>query len=281
VNGAAAAGIMKWGNSSTLSANDVLAGHWISATFDGTYWQLEGQLGNANAIQINGGTLPTNAKALGTNSSGQPVSTTVAGSGAGLTTGPTSVGASGNVTEFTGTSGQIADSGTALGQVTLLGTAQTMNAAHLHTGNESVLASPASTTSTSLTSTGIVLPGVPASTTVHGTCALIWEGSSTSYTTTFGLGANNAPTDLWVLGTMHGGANGATLADKYTTITNTTATAVTTADTPGAASTGYRADLDFTLQTGSSNPVTVTLYYESSNSSGTSYVEPGSACWWM
>jgi len=52
VNGASAATIKKWGNSSGLTANDVLAGHWISATFDGTYWQLEGQLGNANAPSL-------------------------------------------------------------------------------------------------------------------------------------------------------------------------------------------------------------------------------------
>ena len=49
VNGAAAATIKKWGGSGNLIANDLLAGHWISATFDGTYWQLEGQLGNSNA----------------------------------------------------------------------------------------------------------------------------------------------------------------------------------------------------------------------------------------
>src|SRR5579863_523610 len=52
VNGASAATIKKWGNSSTLATNDVLAGHWIAATFDGTYWQLEGQLGNANAPNL-------------------------------------------------------------------------------------------------------------------------------------------------------------------------------------------------------------------------------------
>ena len=52
VNGTAAATIKKWGNSSALAANDVLAGHWIAATFDGTYWQLEGQLGNANAPNL-------------------------------------------------------------------------------------------------------------------------------------------------------------------------------------------------------------------------------------
>ena len=156
-----------------------------------------------------------------------------------------------------------------------------MNAAHLHTGNASVITNQQSTTSTTLTSTALVLPSVPASTTAHGTCAIIWEGSSTSYATTFGLTANNAPTGLWVLGTMHSGSNGATLADKYTAITNTTATAVTAAGTPGAATTGYRVDLDFVMTTGSSNAVTLTLDYESSNSSGTSYVEPGSACWWQ
>ncbi len=52
VNGASAATVKKWGNSSTLAANDVLAGHWIAATFDGAYWQLEGQLGNANAPNL-------------------------------------------------------------------------------------------------------------------------------------------------------------------------------------------------------------------------------------
>ncbi len=221
VNGATAATIRKWGNTSALASGDIQANHWISATFDGTNWQLEGQLGNANSTQVNSGTVPVSAPVIGTNSSGQLVSMSV----------PT-------------------------------------------------LTTVGSTTSTSLTSTGIVLPGVPAGTTVHGTCAIIREGSSTSYSTTFGLGANNAPTDLWVLGTMHGGSNGATLADKYTTITNTTATAVTTAGTPGAASTGYRGDIDFTLVTGS-NPVTLTLYYESSSGSGTSSVEPGSACWLM
>jgi len=76
VNGGAAATIKKWGNSSTLAANDLLAGHWISATYDGTYWQLEGQLGNANATQVNGGALPANASLVGTNSSSQIQSVT-------------------------------------------------------------------------------------------------------------------------------------------------------------------------------------------------------------
>jgi hypothetical protein len=54
VNGTSAATIKKWGGAGNLTANDLLAGHWISATFDGTYWQLDGQLGNANATEING-----------------------------------------------------------------------------------------------------------------------------------------------------------------------------------------------------------------------------------
>jgi hypothetical protein len=74
VNGASAASIKKWGASSTLVANDLLAGHWISATYDGTYWQLEGQLGNANATQVNGATPPVSAGYVGTNSSGQLIS---------------------------------------------------------------------------------------------------------------------------------------------------------------------------------------------------------------
>jgi hypothetical protein len=50
VNGASAASIKKWGGGTALIANDILAGHWISATYDGTNWQLEGQLGNAPAL---------------------------------------------------------------------------------------------------------------------------------------------------------------------------------------------------------------------------------------
>ena len=112
VNGAAAATIKKWGNSSNLAANDVLAGHWISATYDGSNWQLEGQLGNANATQINGASIPASATAIGTNSSGQPVSAATTGSGSVvLATSPTLSGAAlggattaqGNVTLQNGT----------------------------------------------------------------------------------------------------------------------------------------------------------------------------------
>jgi hypothetical protein len=188
---------------------------------------------------------------------------------------------------------QLAPSGSQTGNVTLTiptvtgsdnvmttGTAQTVTGAKFHTGSASALTSVASTTSTSFASTGIVLPSVPVSTTAVGHCVVIWEGSSTSYTTTLGFGMNNAPTDLYVMNTAHTGASGATSADLYTTITGTTTTAISAAMTPSAASTGYKDEIDFTLVTGSSNAVTLTLYYESSSASGTSYVEPGSYCRW-
>lgn len=81
VNGATAATIKKWGNSSGLAANDVLAGHWISATYDGTYWQLEGQLGNANATQLNGASVPASASVLSSNASSQLAAAGTTGSG--------------------------------------------------------------------------------------------------------------------------------------------------------------------------------------------------------
>lgn len=81
VNGASAATLMKWGNSSALAANDVLAGHWISATYDGTYWQLEGQLGNANATQVNGASVPASASVLSSNAASQLASAATTGSG--------------------------------------------------------------------------------------------------------------------------------------------------------------------------------------------------------
>ena len=52
VNGATAAIMHKVGGSSNLVANDLLSGHWVSMTYDGVYWQLEGQLGNAYATSV-------------------------------------------------------------------------------------------------------------------------------------------------------------------------------------------------------------------------------------
>ena len=47
VNSQSPATIKKWGGSGNLISGDIQATHYISAYFDGTYWQLEGQLGNS------------------------------------------------------------------------------------------------------------------------------------------------------------------------------------------------------------------------------------------
>jgi hypothetical protein len=69
--------------------------------------------GIVNANEVNASALPASTAALATNSSKQIVAATLAGSGAGLVTGPTTA-VSGDFVVFTGTGGQIADSGLAV-----------------------------------------------------------------------------------------------------------------------------------------------------------------------
>jgi hypothetical protein len=96
VNGQTAVTIKKWGGSGNLIANDLLAAHWISATYDGAYWQLEGQLGNANATQINGAAVPAAAGVVSTNASGQIAQAT----GHGVFAPAVCVGSSSSTTAF-------------------------------------------------------------------------------------------------------------------------------------------------------------------------------------
>src|SRR5579859_5490774 len=49
VNGATAATIKKQGGGTNLVANDMLAGQDVLIIFDGTFWQMQGQIGNALA----------------------------------------------------------------------------------------------------------------------------------------------------------------------------------------------------------------------------------------
>ncbi|MGO9316445.1 MAG: hypothetical protein ACLPXT_12410 [Terracidiphilus sp.] len=403
VNGATAATIKKWGGAGNLIANDMLAGHWISATFDGTYWQLEGQLGNANATQINGtaisglsgsgstlalttspsiasptftGTVTTPLTTAGvvtTTSGGVLGSVATTGSGSAvLATSPTFTG---NTTTFANNSAstdyvviQPGTTGTAeLGGIQLnsaaatpvtewyieedtsydlkihdqgattpvdiltgyinAGTninsqgtsAVTINNASsgagtggfivyegganyniqaftvTSSGNASVpgtltatgtisggmgvsLSSATSIAATSFTSTGLALAAIPVSTTKRGMCVLIWEQNTAVGTVQFGIGMNNAPTDLWVI---NQDSPGAYKAPTYTTITSTTTTAVSAADAPSATATGYRDEIEFTLTTGSTNAVTVTVYGLSSSTSDALVIEPGSYCTWL
>jgi hypothetical protein len=147
-------------------------------------------------------------------------------------------------------------------------------------GNDTTRTTAASIGTTGFTTTGLVLPTVPPNTTKNGRCVVLWQMSTTSYTASFGMGMSAAPAGLWGGTSVTYGAVGTSnwLAFSQTA---TAATAVSTAVTAGTANTTYRAEIDFTLQTGSSNPVAVTLYGLVSQASATLTIEPGSACYWL
>jgi hypothetical protein len=139
------------------------------------------------------------------------------------------------------------------------------------------------TTSTSFASLGLSMPAVPISTTAHGKCNLVWQGSSTSYTIQLGLNANNAPTGLYITNACSytGTANSTITCVLPTSISTATTVAVTGTLTPAATSTNYSTHVEFTLQTGSSNTVTLTVYGLVSNSGETLTLEPTqSVCGW-
>jgi hypothetical protein len=357
VNGATAATFKKWGGSGNLIANDLLAGNWISATFDGTYWQLEGQLGNANATQINGTAIsgmsgsgsvlaltasPTftgNTTTFANNSAStdyvviQPGTSSTAylggiqlnsaaatpvtewyieedtlydlkihdqgattpvdiltgyiNAGTNINSQGTSAVTINNSSTGSGTGGLVVYEGGANYNITAFAVNSSGNASMPGTltaggiitgGMGASLSSATSIAATSFTSTGLALPSIPVSTTKRGMCVLIWEQNTAVGTVQFGIGMNNAPTDLWVI---NQDSPGAYKAPTYTTIASTTTTAVSAADAPSATATGYRDEIEFTLTTGSSNAVTVTVYGLSSSTSDALVIEPGSYCTWL
>ena len=144
-------------------------------------------------------------------------------------------------------------------------------------GNSTTLTASTAYTGTTLTTTTLVLPSEPISATHSGHCSIIWESSSTTQgKPTFGVGMNNAPTDLWVISKSFSTAT----AVLYTTVTTTTNTNVTASLTPSAITIGYPLELDFILKTGATNPVTLTIYYLNTGT-GTITLEPGSYCAWL
>jgi hypothetical protein len=147
-------------------------------------------------------------------------------------------------------------------------------------GNDTTRTTPTTIATTGFTTTGLVLPTVPVNTTKNGRCVVLWQMSSTSYTATFGVGMSNAPTGLWGGTSVTYAASGTSnwLAFSQTA---TTATAVSTPATAGATGTTYRAEVDFSVQTGATNSVAITLYGSVSNASGTLTIQPGSSCHWM
>lgn len=146
------------------------------------------------------------------------------------------------------------------------------------TGNSVALITATTITATSLTTTGLVLPSVPISTTIHGHCSIIWEQNTVVGTVQFGIGASNAPTDLWVMNKVFPGS---TVVPAYTTITTSTTTAISATSIPGATATGYSDDIDFTLITGGTNPVVLTIYGLTSVGTSALVIEPGSSCGWL
>lgn len=147
-------------------------------------------------------------------------------------------------------------------------------------GNDTTRTTAVTINTTGFTSTGLVLPTVQVNTTKNGRCVVLWQMSSTSYSTTFGIGMSSAPTGLWGGSSVTYAAAGTSnwLAFSQTA---TTASAVSAAATAGAANTTYRAEINFTLQTGGTNPVALTLYGLVSNSGATMTIQPGSVCYWL
>ena len=129
----------------------------------------------------------------------------------------------------------------------------------------------------------IVSNPVPPGLVIPGHCSLIWEGDNTSAAIELGFSVSNATSSAKVMSTMHYGAAGATLADDYVLIgasaSYATPTAISASTTATAANTGYRADVDF-LVNSIGTPTTVTIWAESSSASYTVYLMPGSKCVW-
>ncbi len=248
INGGSAYTIYKNGGTLTLASGDLQANHWVSAIFDSSnHWQLEGQLGNTTATGLSAASTLPNGTAVTTqppdDNSGKTASTAYVKSPGAIA--PTTVTASGIVTG----------------------------------GNDTTRTTTATMTN-SWTTTGLVLPTVPASTIKVGRCVVFWQMSSTSYTATFGFGMTNSPTNLWGATKVVYAAAGTQNYLSFTQ-TATTATAISTAATAGVTNTTYEAAVDFTIQTGSSNTVGLTLFGETNNSGATLTIEPGSACSWL
>jgi hypothetical protein len=159
-------------------------------------------------------------------------------------------------------------------------TVNAVTASGLVTGGNDSTRTTSTTMTNAWTTTGLVLPSVPASKTKTGHCTIYWQMSSTSYTATFGLGMDNAPTNVWGGTRVISAAAGTQNWLAFTQSATATA-AISTAATAGVAATTYEALMDFTIQTGATNPVTMTIYGQTSNSGGTLTIMPGSTCYWL
>jgi hypothetical protein len=85
---------------------------------------------------------------------------------------------------------------------------------------------------------------------------------------------------LLVLNEAHTGSGGATVADVATVINTTTATAISSTIGGGTANTTYGDNIYFTLNTTTAQtaPTTAQIWAESSSTSYTQSIQPGSYC---
>lgn len=126
----------------------------------------------------------------------------------------------------------------------------------------------------------MTLAPVPPGLVVPGHCVLWYQSTNASGTITLAASVSSTSALLQTLNSAHTGSGGATLADIATTISATTATAISSTIGGGTANTTYGDRIDFTLTTSPTQtaPTTVTLYAQSSSASYTVSLQPGSYC---
>jgi hypothetical protein len=132
---------------------------------------------------------------------------------------------------------------------------------------------------TSFTS-AITLPLFPPGFAVPFHCALFYQSTNASGTIELGASVSSTSALLQTLNSAHTGSGGATLADVATTVNSTTATAISSTIGGGTANTTYGDFIYGTVTTPVSltTQTTVTLYAESSSTSYTVSLQPGSYC---
>ena len=139
---------------------------------------------------------------------------------------------------------------------------------------------PVYTNATTSFTSAITLPPVPPGFVVPGHCALLYQSTNTSGTLTLAASVSQATSTLLVLNEAHTGSGGATVADVATAVNTTTATAISSTIGGGTANTTYGDNIYFTINTttAQTTPTTVQFYGESSSTSYTVSLQPGSYC---
>lgn len=147
-------------------------------------------------------------------------------------------------------------------------------------GGSVALTGDTTITATTLTTTGLVLPALPAlgiSFTRRGWCHINWHQNTAANTVTFGLGASAAPTGIRIRSVI---GNSTYLVPSTVSITSTTVTATTTAITPGAFGNTYGLDMYWNITSPGTSAITLTIYGDTQNAADALVVENDSACGW-